>query len=92
MDYRWLNKVTVKNRYSLPRIDDLMDQLVKAFVFSKIDLRSSYHQIWVKCEDIPKTDFRTCYGHYEYPIIHFGVTNAQGVFMEYMFMFASIRI
>jgi len=84
VDYRLLNKVTIKNKYLFPRIDDLMDQLVEAYMFSKIDLRSCYHQIRVKFEDIPKIAFRTHYGHYEYLVMPFGVTNALGVFMDYM--------
>jgi len=72
------------NRYPLPRINDLMDQLVGARVFSKIYLRSGYHQIKVKDEDIQKTTFRTRYRHYKYSVMSFGVSNAPGVFMEYM--------
>jgi len=84
VDYRQLNKVTIKNSYHLPRIDDLMDQLVGACVFSKIDLRSGYHQIRVNSRDILKTVFRTRYDHYEYLVMPFGVTNATGMFMDYM--------
>ncbi|XP_057742828.1 uncharacterized protein LOC130961132 [Arachis stenosperma] len=76
--------VTVKNKYPLPRINDLMDQLQGASVFSKIDLRSRYHQIKVRDEDIPKTAFRTHYGHYKYTVMSFGLTNAPEVFMDYM--------
>lgn len=84
VDYRQLNKVTVKNMYPLPRIDDLMDQLVGARVFSKIDLRSGYHHIKVKDDDIQKTTFKTRYGHYEYVVMPFDVNNAPRVFMEYI--------
>jgi len=84
VDYRQLNKVTINNRYPLPRIDDFMDQLVGAEVFSKIDLRSGYHQIRVKAEDVSKIAFRTRYGHCEYSVMPFAMTNVPGVFMEYM--------
>jgi hypothetical protein len=84
MDYRPLNAVTIKNKYLLPRIDILFDQLSKAKVFSNIDLRSSYHQIKVKPEDIPKTAFSTRCGLYEYLVMSFGLTNAPAYFMYLM--------
>nr|KYP76661.1 Transposon Ty3-G Gag-Pol polyprotein [Cajanus cajan] len=83
-NYRQLNKLTIKKRYSLLRIDDLMDQLKGAYVFSKINLRAKYHQIKVRDNDIPKTTFKIRYGHYEYVVMLFGKTDASTVFMEYM--------
>ncbi|GKD01014.1 putative reverse transcriptase domain-containing protein [Tanacetum coccineum] len=84
IDYQKLNKLTVKNRYPLPRIDDLFDQLQGSSVYSKIDLRSGYHQLRVRDEDIPKIAFRTGYRHYEFQVMPFGLTNAHAVFMDLM--------
>jgi hypothetical protein len=84
VDYRSLNGVTVKNKYRLPNIDDLFDQMSGARVFSKIDLRSGYHQMKIRPSDIPKTDFSTRYGLYEFTVMSFGLTDAPAYFMDLM--------
>jgi hypothetical protein len=100
MDYRSLNEVIIKNRYSLPRIDDLFDQLKGACVFLKIDLRLGYQQLKIRASDIPKIAFITRYGLYEYTVMSFGLTNApayfmylmNNVFMEYLDKFVVVFI
>ncbi|GKB29599.1 putative reverse transcriptase domain-containing protein [Tanacetum coccineum] len=84
IDYRELNKLTIKNRYPLLRIDDLFDQLQGSSVYSKIDLQSGYHQLRIKKEDILITAFRTRYGHFEFQVMPFGLTNALAVFIDLM--------
>ncbi|GKA84536.1 putative reverse transcriptase domain-containing protein [Tanacetum coccineum] len=84
IDYQELNKLTMKNHYPLPRIDDLFDQLQGSSIYSKIDLRSGYHQLRAQEQDIPKTAFQTRYGHYEFQVIPFRLTNAPTVFMDLM--------
>jgi hypothetical protein len=100
MDYRALNEVTVKNKYPLPRIEDLFDQLHGACVFSKIDLRSGYHQLKIRECDLPKIAFVSKYGLYEYTVMSFGLTNAptyfmylmNKIFMEYLDKFVVVFI
>ena len=84
MDHRQLNRVTIKNQYPLPRIDDLFDQLRGARVYSKIDLCTGYYQLRVREADIPKTAFRTRYGNFEFIVMPFGLTNAPVAFMDLM--------
>jgi hypothetical protein len=84
VDYRSLNEVTINNKYPLPQIEDLFDQMKRASVFSKIDLRSGYHQLKIRESNIPKTVFRTQYGLYEYTVMSFGLTNAAAYFMYLM--------
>jgi hypothetical protein len=88
MDYHALNEVTIKNKYPLPRMDDLFDQLCGACVFSKIDLRSGYHQLKVRECDIPKIAFISRYGMYEHTVMSFGLTNAPAYFMYLMTRFS----
>ena len=84
IDYRQLNRVTIKNRYPLPKIDDLFDQLRGARVYSKIDLRAGYHQLRVRQTYSPKIVFRTHYGHFEFTVMPFGLTNVPAAFMDLM--------
>ena len=84
IDYRALNKQTVKNRYPMPRIDDLLDKLACAKVFSSLDLQSAYNQVRITPEDVPKTAFRTPIGHFQFKVLCFGLTNAPATFQKLM--------
>jgi hypothetical protein len=84
VDYRALNEVTVKNKYTLPRIDGLFDQLKGAKYFSKIDLRTGFYQLRIRLEDVPKIAFVTRYGQYAFTVMPFGLTNAPAYFMNLM--------
>jgi hypothetical protein len=84
IEFRHLNKVNIKNKYPLPNIDGLLDQLKGAIIFSKIDLRSSYHQVRIKEEYVNKTTFRTKYGNYKFMVVPFGLSNAPTIFMCWM--------
>jgi hypothetical protein len=84
IDYCQLNKARIKNQYLLPRIDDLFDQMKGDTMFSKIVLRSGYHQLWIKEDDVPKTTFKMRFGHYKFTNLPFGLTNSLGIFMSLM--------
>ena len=84
IDYRGLNDVTVKNKYLLPHIDELFDQMQGAVIFSKLDLRQDYYQLQIRQKDIPKTAFNSRYGHFEFAVMPFGLTNAPAAFMDLM--------
>ena len=84
IDYRAVNKITVKNKYPLPRADELFDQLGGCAVFSSLDLTSGYHQIRISPEDVPKTAFRTPLGHFQFRVLSFGLTNAPATFQRVM--------